>query len=265
MNWGEPWYGGFRESQTEYRLKNQKYFKRNFMPGMLGWFKMTPETSIEDIEWLLARSAGYEAGYAFVTDYEVVERNGNSEKILELIGDWEKLRLGGFFTFEQKEIMEDVNNEFSLRRISDHEWNLHQVFSEQFRHEKKIRQPGEPLYSTFIFEHIGDDQSINFILTANDCDISEITMEINNYKEIELPVVLRKGQIIKYTGNNKATVYDRNWQSIKEFDINSSDFRISSGKHSVSFNCNFDNVDEEPYVNLEIRTYGKGEKITINK
>jgi hypothetical protein len=38
MNWGEPWYAGFRESQTEYRMKNQKYFKRNLMPGMLGWF-----------------------------------------------------------------------------------------------------------------------------------------------------------------------------------------------------------------------------------
>ncbi len=41
MNWGEPWYAGFRESQTEYRFKNQKYFERNLMPGMLGWFLMT--------------------------------------------------------------------------------------------------------------------------------------------------------------------------------------------------------------------------------
>ncbi len=31
MNWGEPWYAGFRESQTEYRLKNQAYFQRNLM------------------------------------------------------------------------------------------------------------------------------------------------------------------------------------------------------------------------------------------
>ena len=41
MNWGEPWYAGFRESQTQYRFNNQAYFQRNFMPGMLGWFKMT--------------------------------------------------------------------------------------------------------------------------------------------------------------------------------------------------------------------------------
>ena len=74
FDWGEPWYGGFRESQTEYRFKNQAYFKRNYMPGMLGWFKMTPETSIEDIEWLLARASGYDAGYAFVASLESIEK-----------------------------------------------------------------------------------------------------------------------------------------------------------------------------------------------
>lgn len=72
------------------------------MPGMLGWFKMTPETSIEDIEWLLARSAGYDAGYAFVAALESIEKNGHSNKILELIGDWEKLRLGGVFSENRK-------------------------------------------------------------------------------------------------------------------------------------------------------------------
>ncbi|MGD8276782.1 MAG: hypothetical protein PVH00_02095, partial [Gemmatimonadota bacterium] len=51
MNWGEPWYAGFRESQTEYRLKNQAYFRRNLMPGMLGWFQMRPGTSVADVEW----------------------------------------------------------------------------------------------------------------------------------------------------------------------------------------------------------------------
>ena len=27
MNWGEPWYAGFRESQTLYRFKNQVLFR----------------------------------------------------------------------------------------------------------------------------------------------------------------------------------------------------------------------------------------------
>jgi len=48
MNWGEPWYAGFRESQTLYRFKNQVLFERNFMPPMLGWFALRPDTSVED-------------------------------------------------------------------------------------------------------------------------------------------------------------------------------------------------------------------------
>jgi len=54
-NWGEPWYAGFRQSQTQYRLDNQRYFHRNLMPGMLGWFSLTSETSLEDVQWLPRR------------------------------------------------------------------------------------------------------------------------------------------------------------------------------------------------------------------
>lgn len=265
MNWGEPWYGGFRESQAEYRFKNQAYFKRNFMPGMLGWFKMTPETNIEDVEWLLARSAGYDAGYAFVANMESIEKNGNSNKILELIGDWEKLRLGGIFTEDQKETMRDIDKEFSIKRISDNEWDLHEVNAEIFNHEKKVRQPGEPLYSTFAFNNIGNEQSLNFILTAIDCDASEISLEINNYKKIKLPFNLRKGQIIKYTGGNKAIIFDSNWNIIKEFDINPSDFKVNKGENSLIVYCNFDKIDKEPTIKLEIRTMAEGEKIVSNK
>ena len=44
-NWGEPWYGGFKESMQEYRINNQLLFDRNFMPHMLGWYLLTKNTS----------------------------------------------------------------------------------------------------------------------------------------------------------------------------------------------------------------------------
>jgi len=37
------------------------------MPHMLGWFALRPDTSIEDAEWLLARAAGFDAGFALAT------------------------------------------------------------------------------------------------------------------------------------------------------------------------------------------------------
>jgi len=231
------------------------------MPGMLGWFKMTPETSIEDIEWLLARSAAFDAGYAFVAEYESIEKNGNTDKILELIGEWEKVRLAGLFANDQKQRMENTEKEFSLKKIDDHKWNLYPIYSEKLKHEDKVRQPGEPLYSTLIFSHEGQEQTMNFILNAVDSDISDITMEIDNYKEIKLPVKIKSGEIIKYTGGTKAYIYDKNWKVVGKFDIDPSDFKIKKGEHSLAFDCKFNKKGKKPMVKLEIRTFGPAEKI----
>ena len=264
MNWGEPWYGSFRESQTEYRFKNQAYFKRNFMPGMLGWFKMTSETSVEDIEWLLAKSAAYDAGYAFVANLETIENNGNSPEILELIGAWEKLRIQRAFSEEQKKVMLDSNKEFSLKEIDSNSWSLSHLNAEIFKHEHKTKQLGEPLYSRFKFNNIGKEQAFSFIITAVDSDISSITLEINNYKKIKLPVVLKKGQKIKYARGNKATVYDANWKYIKEFNVDFSDFTLNKGENSLNVDCDFIQSDKKATVKFEIRTVEKQEKIVLN-
>ncbi len=265
MNWGEPWYGGFRESQTEYRFKNQAYFKRNFMPGMLGWFKMTEETSIEDIEWLLSRSAGYDAGYAFVTSNEVIAKNGNSDKILNLIGDWEKLRISNSFSEEQKELMRMTGNEFELIKSEDESWNLNHINTTSFKHEKKIKQPGEPLNSVFEVNNNGKDQTLNFIFSANNCKAKDIKIEINNYKSIALSITLNQGEHLKYIGGNHAIIYDADWQPINEIPINSLDFKINSGLNNILFDCKFETSEKDSNVKLEFRTISKEEKIELKK
>jgi hypothetical protein len=260
MNWGEPWYAGFRESQTEYRLKNQPYFRRNLMPAMLGWFRMTPETSIEDIEWMLARSAAFDAGYGFVTSYETLEKNGQTEIILSLLGEWEKARMSGAFNENQKQRMEKIENEFHLETVNDMEWDLYPINSYKFKHGKKVRQPGEPLSSIFTFENQSTKQAIHFILTAFDVSIQNIRMEIDNHREISLPISLKSGNSIKYTGGKKAQIYDKNWNELKEIAIDPSLLMVSQGKHKITFNCHF-NDGEKPLVKLEIRLRGLAERV----
>jgi hypothetical protein len=261
MNWGEPWYAGFRESQTEYRMKNQKYFQRNLMPGMLGWFSMRNNTPVEDIEWMLARSAAYNAGYAFVTGNRPLQTNGQSAEILKLIGEWEKARMANAFTEEQKTRMQDINTDFSLETIDENSWNLRQIQSFKFKHEAKIRQPGEPLFSTFEFENKERNASINFILTAQDATISEIKIEIDNSREIILAVSLVAGESIKYLGGETAVVYTPLLKKVKEIKIDSEQFKIGKGAHSIVFDCTFSNNDKEPTAKFEVRIPGKAEKI----
>ena len=263
MNWGEPWYAGFRESQTEYRFNNQAYFKRNFMPGMLGWFKLTPETSIEDIEWMLAKSAGYDAGYALVAGAESVENNGNIESILQLIGDWEKLRITNSFNEDQKEIMRDNSKEFSIIRTRENEWDWREINSTIFTHTKKVKQPGEPLYSSLTFQNPGNKQDLNLTLIANDCDVSNIVIEINNYRRVQVPVTLKNGHILKYKGGSTATIFDSHWRIIDKITIDSSPLRINNGENLITFDCAFNNADKDANVKIEIRAIVGEEKITL--
>ena len=259
MNWGEPWYAGFRESQTEYRLKNQAYFQRNLMPGMLGWFSMRNNTPVEDIEWMLARSAAFNAGYAFVSGSRQFETNGQSEKILELIGEWEKARMANAFTEEQKEKMKNINNEFHLETIAENEWSLSQVYSFKFKHEDKVKQPGEPLFSTFNFENQEDNAKMNFILTAQDAAISSIKMDLDNSREIVLPISLSAGESARYSGNDKVIIFNEFLKKIQEISIDENLLQITKGSHSINFDCKFAEKGKDPQAKFEVRIEGKPE------
>ncbi len=263
MNWGEPWYAGFRESQTDYRIKNQKYFRRNLMPTMLGWFKLHPITTVEDIEWMLARSAAFDAGYGFVANYKNLEENGNTDKILSLLGEWEKARLAGAFPKNLKVEMEDISREYHLETIADNHWNLYEIYPYRFKHEKKVRQPGEPLHSTFMFENQTKDQPVHFILSAVDASISNIKLEINNHKEILLPITLKNGQHAKYSGGDKLIIYTENWQKIKEIPVNETDLKVATGGNSILFDCSFADEEKEPVLKIELRLTGTAHELKI--
>ena len=257
MNWGEPWYAGFRESQTEYRMKNQPYFKRNMMPGMLGWFRMTPEISLEDMEWMLARSAAFDAGYAFITSHEILETHGQADQVLELVKQWERARIGGAFPADLKKEMENIDNEYHLETIAQNEWNLYPLATEIFRHTKKVRQPGEPLYSSFGFDNPYAKQPIVLtIQVLEDSKCNNITVELDSYKKLIFPITLSENQIIRYDGGNTAIVYDKSWNRIKSINLELEKMEIGKGEHTLVMDCQFLS-GENSEIKLEVKTTGK--------
>jgi len=128
-NWGEPWYAGFRQSQTQYRLDNQRYFRRNLMPGMLGWFSLRPETTLEDVQWLLARAAGFDAGFCLVTDLKALKANPQSAEILAAVKAWESARRAHVFAPEILKGLQSVEEEFELSQIGRRHWSLQRIES----------------------------------------------------------------------------------------------------------------------------------------
>lgn len=259
MNWGEPWYAGFRESQTEYRLKNQAYFRRNMMPGMLGWFQMRPETSVEDIEWMLARSAAFDAGYAFVTSFEALERNGRAEEILALMGRWEAARMADAFSPGQKARMEEIAREFHLDEAGDG-WALTEIHPTRIRYENRDRQPGEPSHETFTFDNMEEEQALGFVLTAVGAAMNGIQLELDGVRRVNLDVRLADGQALVYSGGDEATIYTNEWRTAGTVAVDPADLTVESGEHTLVVDAGL-GAGEETHLELELRIRGRPEAV----
>ncbi|MEI6682077.1 MAG: hypothetical protein WCO44_05595 [Bacteroidota bacterium] len=130
-NWGEPWNGGFTESMQQYRLDNQGLFGRNYLPHMLGWYLLTEKTTLAEMEWMLARSAGYNAGFAMATSLESLRKNPNTGVLLDAIREWEKCRLNKAFPEAIREQLRDPKKEFHLEKVTDADWDLYPEFRQE--------------------------------------------------------------------------------------------------------------------------------------
>jgi len=267
MNWGEPWYAGFRESQTEYRLKNQAYFTRNMMPHMLGWFSLRDTTSSEDIEWMLARAAGFDAGFAFVVNPRTLQINGRSEKILDLVKTWETARMKGAFTEDQKTRLQDIHNEFHLEPADGQSWDLYPVHASlNNKYLNKSRQPGEPTVSSYDYTNPYKEQilayTIKMINTDQDDSISNMYIELDGIQRVTMSITLTAGQILKVDRTGRAVLYDEFWNKIEELSL--PDLKISNGDHTIEFNGKFFG-SEKAEVHIEFRCTGDPEHIQGGK
>lgn len=269
-NWGEPWYAGFRESQTMYRLMNQDFYRRNLLPSMLGWFSMNSQTSVEDTEWLLARAAGFDAGFAFNLSFDAVQKNGQSEAIFNAIKTWETARMAGAFSPDQKKRMEDISKEFHLEQSDPKTWNLYPLNVEQFVFEQKVRQPGEPLHSIFEFNNPYREQSLVFsaILlpeqNAPGAIVTKFILEINKTQQVEILLEMEPYQIVQLNKNGELQLLDRNRNFIREIDYTFTIPTMKKGTNVIIADAEF---SEEGTSNLkfEIRTEGPAELIKANE
>ncbi|MFI3294832.1 MAG: hypothetical protein R3Y19_02315 [Rikenellaceae bacterium] len=264
MNWGEPWYSGFRESQMTYRLMNQDFYRRNLIPSMLGWFKYDATTSIEDLQWLMARSAGFDAGYTLVTNGDAVAKNGNSDRLIQAIREWEHARLSLAFPDELKREMENTDNEYTLIETSPSTWEIQKYALQRFEHKNFTRQPGEPSLTKWEFDNTAKRQPVQMLISTNET-ISDITLTIGGFSTINIPATVTADQYIKYDGGDKIVIYNNTWNPVKEIAVDPKDMTIESGKSTITFTCQFASTSTDKSVKAEIKTLGEAQTLTSKR
>lgn len=269
MNWGEPWYAGFRESQTLYRFKNQVLFERNLMPHMLGWFALRGDTSIEDVEWLLARAAGFNAGFALATSLastaqlaadpdsaDTAKRFGATTISLEAIRHWETARMAGAFPESIRAALRDNAREFHLRPAGEGGWDLFEVHVARFAH---TANPGSA--TEFEFHNPASPQPLQWIVrsTAEE-PVSGITLEVNGTPALTLgDQAIPPGGSAKYTGGSVAVIFDSNWKELARAPVDPGACRVKGGRQRTTIASP---LPAGASLKVELRTLGAPTHVT---
>jgi hypothetical protein len=261
MNWGEPWGKATRDGMPDYRFKNQEYFNRNLFPRMLGWFQLRlasgdiEATCLSDIEWVLSKCAGFDAGFALSTGLGDLKRNGQTDAILAAVREWEEARLSGAFSAEQRERLREPDGEFHLEPMENGGWKLYPVaYSPVFSYRSEERQPGEPVGAEWEFKNPFTRQPLSFVLRVlPDIGASQEDAVIDpafqiDFHEIMFPVRLLAHQYLVREGNEQARVYDINWNLLQTVEVGSALPEIQMGTQRIHFHC-----DENTRQSVEAR------------
>ena len=262
LNWGEPWYGGFRESQSDYRIDNQPLLERNYMPNMLGWFLLTSSTTIDDIDWMMTRSAAWHAGFAFVAQERNIRENPDADAVFDQIKLWLDASHGKLFTPEQRQRLKDTSRDFHLAKENGkyylYPWNKH-----VYQHSCRILQPGEPTSSEFRFENRDDTQPFRMMIlitgekngVVNDC-----SFELDNSSRVVIAGEYKAGTTLVVEGAVLKEYNDRG-RKINESQLDGIPQSLSKGNHRMII----DAKTNDDNMKLQVTLKTKGEKEVVGK
>ena len=264
-NWGEPWYGGFRDSMQEYRINNQAFCERNFIPKMLGWYLLRTSTCLSDMEWMLARSAGFDSGFALATSLDALRKNPERAPILDALREWEKARRAGVFTPEQREALRNPKREFHLQTVSGGGWDLFPFHdSADFHHELVTRQPGEPTSVQWDVTNPDARQTVQIKLrvAGGGGSIRNPILEINRSATLQIPIEIQAGQSLLIESDAIVRLYDAKGSPVQSFPMKTALPMVQAGTNQISFDCEFQG-ETPPKVSVTFKTRGNPTRVGL--
>jgi hypothetical protein len=94
--------------------------------------------------------------------------------------------------------------------------------------------------------------------------VSKITLEVNDYTKIEIPVTMEPTQVLKLDASGQLNLFDKNWKLIKTIVPEGKIPLLSNGKNKVIFDAEFTG-DGASKFKIEMKTIGKAEPVATNK
>lgn len=238
-NWGEPWYDTFRKSMIDYRLDMVHLHARNYLPKMLGQFFIHPEgEKPEDIEWLMALSTGYDAGYSLTfgrggssymhgepTSESARLRPANLDELTGIIRTWRRALKAGVFTSDLKRQFQDKEREFQLAANGENAWNLHMLHTVAAPVAKDKAVPAT------ILPHAKSALWLDIVNTGK-APVRNLACVAND-KTIALCDELKPGERFRYKGGKDAKIHDGTWKTFGTFPTGLASLELTGGNARV--------------------------------
>ena len=110
--------------------QNEEYRDSRLMPGQLGWWCINGPGADsdaelpEEVEYLCARTLAFGLGVSYQGIDPGRAANGQQDEYLPLMGQYERLRQGGYFPESVRARLREPGAEFRLRQAADGSWRL---------------------------------------------------------------------------------------------------------------------------------------------
>jgi hypothetical protein len=215
---------------------------------------MTPETSLEDTEWLLARAAGYEAGFCLCTSPETVNANGDGEAIMKAIRTWETARMAGAFSEEQKARMQKLENEFSLTQDGPRSWSMVQTYS------KKDRLPVSGSVDVSVDNPFMAQWMWLIVQVPTGTTLTDLRLTYGR-QVMEFPGAIEGPCALRYRPGMEAKLVDGHWKFVRILALNGKPIECPRGKDTIHVSGKISG-DKPAEVKVEIRLLGPAERVT---
>ena len=267
VNWGEPWGEEMRTGQVGNRIKNQAFYQRNLFPRMLGWFQVRLAdrkfecTTLEDLEWALSESAGFDAGYAMSIRCKTLEGHGQMDLLLETIRHWDRLREAQAFTEEQKVRLKDPETEWHLEAVDARHYRLYPLtITKRYRCDLSELQPGQPGGADWYFEGQADSPCKIQLHVEGEGSVSNLSFTTPE-GVVRFEGEVESGQYLFYDFDGKATLTDRNYRVIRTVPVEGA-LCLKGTSSAISLSCEAE-AETTPEVVVRFITRGTPEEITL--
>ena len=268
QNWGEAHYASFRLSQLSSRLSNLGFYRRNYLPCMLGCFKINVETTVEDAEWLGARAAGHDAGFSLSffrqekPDWGDAARNVDKEAILAAIKTWEAARAAGAFSPEQKALLRRMDLEFHLEAAGKEKWRLTPF---QVDRLEIIRaQPGSVTRGELQFDNPYCAQPLRLsaqMLPIGYPRVAKTIIRVNGGEPFEIAASLEQYESLKLDESGNARTFAMNWRPLHAARTKGPKPLLATGKNRIEFEIQFLGAGSAK-LQIEVKAAGETEPAT---